>query len=108
MTITGRTHTELMQIRDTMRNVLSKAMEDRDQRRDFVDDRPHSVPAWVHYERETMTSAVNLARTNRGLDPVTLTDVARVEQQACGHVDYFQKYAFYCAELAIGINNPKP
>lgn len=108
MTITGRTHTELMHIRDTMRDVLSAAMEARDERRDLVDDGPHTVPAWVHYEREQMTSAVNTARTNRGLEPVTLADVARVEQQAVGHVDYFQKFAFYCSELAIGINNPKP
>lgn len=106
--ITGRTHDQLMQIRDTMRQTLSDAMEHRTQRPDLVADGPFTVPAWVHYEREQMTTAVNAARTNRGLEPVTLVDVARVEQLAVGHVDYFQKFALYCAELAIGIKNPCP
>lgn len=99
---------QLMAIRDTMRQTLGNAMDHRDQRPDLVSDGPRTVPAWVHYEREQMTTAVNAARTNRGLEPVTLEDVARVERMACGHVDYFQKYALYCAELAIGIKNPKP
>lgn len=112
MKLTGivpvHTHTELMAIRDAMRQTLSDAMGHRNQRPDFVPDGPHTVPAWVHYERETMATAVNAVRTNRDLEPVTLKDVARVERQAVGHVDYFQKFAFYCAELAIGIKNPKP
>lgn len=105
---TTSTHDQLMQIRDTMRQTLSDAMEHRTQRRDLVPDGPFTVPAWVHYEREQMTIAVNAARTNRGLEPVTLADVARVEQQAVGHVDYFAKFALYCAELAIGVKNPRP
>ncbi|UWS61956.1 hypothetical protein N2384_01625 [Bacillus paralicheniformis] len=106
--IDGRTHTELMTIRDTMREALSNAMDERDQRPGLVSDGPRNVPAWVHYEREAMTTAVNTARANRGLEPITLKAVARVEQQAVGHVDYFQKFAFYCAELAIGIGSTNP
>lgn len=102
------TYTELMSVRDAMRETLSDAMDERDQRRDLVSDGPRTVPAWVHYEREAMTTAVNTARANRGLEPITLKAVARVEHQAVGHVDYFQKFAFYCAELAIGIDSPNP
>jgi hypothetical protein len=107
VTISGSAHTELMAIRDTMRQTLSDAMDHRDERRDLVPDGLRTVPAWVHYERETMATAVNTVRTSRGLESVTLKDVARVEQQAAGHVDYFQKFAFYCAELAIGIDHFK-
>lgn len=103
MTISGHTHTELMAIRDTMRDLLSKAMEARDERRDFVDDGPRTVPAWVIYERQRMTFAVNIERRKRDLNVVTLEGVARVEQQAVGHAAYASKFAFYCAELALGV-----
>jgi len=101
---TGRTHTELMALRDTMLHTLQEAAKHRDQRPDPIGDEL----GWVVYEREQMATAINAARTNRGLGPVTLKDVARVEQQACGHVDYASKYALYCAEMAIGIDKPKP
>lgn len=108
MSISSRTHTELMQARDTMLSVLSEAAKHRHQRENVIGTGSYTELGWVVYEREQMTNAVNLARRNRGLPTVTVEDVRSVEHEAEGHSDYASKFAFYCAELAIGINNPKP
>lgn len=108
MTITGRTHTDLMQVRDTMADVLTTAAKHRHKREDVVGTGSYTELGWVVYEREQMTNAVNLVRLNRGLPAVTVEDVRSVEHEAEGHADYASKFAFYCAELAIGINNPQP
>jgi hypothetical protein len=65
-------------------------------------------PAWVAFERRALLDAVNLERRVRGLPQVTEAQVIRVENQAHGHVDYAHKYALYCAELAMGEDNPRP
>jgi len=52
---------------------------------------------WVIYERQVMLEAVNTARFNRGLSPLTNVDSA--ERCAVGHIDYTRKFALYCAEL---------
>lgn len=103
MTITSRTHTELMQVRETMLSVLSEAAEHRHKREYVSGAGPHAELGWVLYEREQMTHAVNLARLKRGLSPLAVDDVRKVEQAAEGHVDYAGKFALYCAELALGI-----
>lgn len=79
-----------------MRATLIRAQEERPNRQDLIDD---YEPAWVLYERETMHAAVNQARADRGLPPVPIAAVKRVEQQAFGHFDYTKKFALYCAEL---------
>jgi phosphopantetheine adenylyltransferase len=62
--------------------------------------------AWVTYEREQMLAAVNVERASRGLEPVTIQHIERVEQMACGHVDYAVKYPLYCSEIALGEDRP--
>lgn len=57
---------------------------------------------WVIHERELMHQETNRYRAGRGLPPVDLAEVARVERQAEGHSDYASKFALYCAELAVG------
>ena len=54
------------------------------------------------YRAAAVASAAHtaLAREAAGFPPVPLEAVARVEQQAVGHVDYTAKFALYCAELA--------
>ena len=85
MTITARTHTELMQIRDTMRDVLTEAAKHRHKREHVEGPGPHAELGWVIYEREQMTHAVNTARINRGLPALTVDDIRQVEQIAEGH-----------------------
>lgn len=104
---TGRTHTELMQARDIMLAVLTEAAKHRDQRETVVGEGPDAELGWVLYEREQMTGAVNFARLSRGLPTLTTDDVRRVEREAEGHADYASKFAFYCAELALGIGEPR-
>ena len=84
--------------------ILSKAMKERPQRQDFLPD-PHDThanPGWVLFERQTMHDAINAERTTRGLGPIPITEVVRVERCASGHIDYQRKFALYCAELATG------
>jgi len=56
---------------------------------------------WMIYERETMWKAVNSIRLQRGRPAVSVEEVERVENQAVGHIDYSQKFALYCAKLAL-------
>lgn len=54
---------------------------------------------------EAMVPAVNAQRILRGLDTVNLETVMRIETLALGHSDYSEKFALYCAELAMGESN---
>lgn len=92
-------------LHDKMLKVLVVAQDHRKERQDMV---PSNNPrekypeiGWVVYERQVMFDAVNTERTNRGLEPIGIEEVARVETTATGHVDYTRKFALYCAELAV-------
>jgi hypothetical protein len=78
------------ELRDHFLAKLAKAQEQRSQRAD-----------WIEFERSVMFEAVNNERQARGLPPISLTDVMRVERMATGHVDYSSKFALYCAELVF-------
>lgn len=62
---------------------------------------PSGEVAWMPYEREQMLAAVNIERAGRGLPPVGLGLVERVERMAVGHSDYGTKFALYCAEIVL-------
>jgi hypothetical protein len=84
--------------------ILAKAMKERGDRQEFIPD-PHDThqnPAWVLFERQTMHDTVNAERQARGLQPIPISAVVRVERCASGHVDYQRKFALYCAELVLG------
>lgn len=106
--MTGAEHVQFMKLRHDLVITIRGLQQDRWKRPGTVNvDTPHGVrikPAFVPHEQQGMTNAVNQARTARGLPPVTLEDVQRVEQQAVGHIDYTAKFALYCAELAWGRN----
>ncbi len=87
----------------TFVKVLRDASRQRGKRGDFVPDGPGAtVPGWVLFERDAMRAAVDAERAARGLPPVEPDRIIRVERLACGHVDYMEKYALYCAEMALG------
>ncbi|MGE7438012.1 spore germination YkwD domain-containing protein [Kitasatospora sp. NPDC001175] len=86
---------ERIKLFDEMRAILTRAQEERPHRQGFVDGELD----WVLFERATMLAAVNQARAEHGLLPVPMESIARAEQQAVGHSDYFKKFALYCAEL---------
>ena len=47
-------------------------------------------PEWIVREREFMHQQVN---------------IERVESMACGHSDYTRKFAIYCAELVLLVDD---
>lgn len=87
----------LPQLRDQFLQVLSEAQELRPQKMRHIGDELE----WVIYEREVMLRAVNAVRLQRDCSAVIVEEVRRVERCASGHVDYSQKFALYCAELAL-------
>lgn len=85
---------------DTLHATLAAAQEQREQRPDLIDGPDGPECEWAAYERTCMHTTVNELRADRGLPPVPVEDIVRVERLAVGHSDYSRKYAFYCAELA--------
>lgn len=93
---------------DRFQRVLSDEIELRDDRL-TVGDFGHGSETWFAWcERHAMHAEVNQARAEQGLVAVRIEAVQRVEQLACGHVDYFRKFTWYCAELALGVEEPRP
>jgi hypothetical protein len=93
---------ERRKLSDLFRKVLADAMEERDQRQDFVDRPNGGELAWVIFERYQMFIAVNLETQGRRLPPATMEAVMRIEQSAAGHSDYARQFAWGCAGLAMG------
>lgn len=89
--------------RDAFLARLAEAAKHRSERED-VEPGPYGLgePAWVGYEAEQMLALVNELRAEEGLPAATLDQVRRIEQSACGHSDYADKYALRCAFLALG------
>lgn len=101
------TTSELLAVQDTLRAALCAAAEERPARWDRVTlPDGNTVPAWVTDEAKQMAAIVNEHRTRRGLDPVSLEHILRVEASAAGHADYAHKYALRCAQLALGEDEP--
>lgn len=48
-----------------------------------------------------MFDATNEERRSRGPSPVTMAEIERVERLAVGRCDYSEKFALYCAEIAL-------
>jgi hypothetical protein len=98
-------------VMDQMMAVFRKAAAERDKRPEMVSDPCDDdwrTPAWVVFEREQLHAAINVERLRHGLPTVDLKMVDRVERLASGHVDYASKYTLYCAEMALGENQPQP
>jgi hypothetical protein len=88
-------------LRDRMLHTFEAAAKLRDRRPEIVDDHGRPEPAWVLYERAQMLVTINQARREQGKAPLADDTVMRAERLACGHVDYAEKYALYCAEIVL-------
>ena len=89
--------------RDAFLAKLFEAARDRDLRWEQVTGvYGASEPAWVRHEAEQMLELVNEIRADHNLPPATLDRILKIEQSACGHSDYADKYALRCAFLALG------
>lgn len=89
----ARWKTEKMELHDHLREVLSKAQEKYRKECEGLE--------WVEKERNAMFNEINRQRSARGLSPISLKELMRVESMACGHIDYSTKFALYCAELVL-------
>ena len=84
------------------RRTLAAAQVHRQTMRDMVDTDCGPELGWVAFEKDAMLKAVNIERYTRGLPSITRAQITRVENSACGHIDYSAKFAMYCADLVLG------
>jgi hypothetical protein len=103
MTSSAKSADELRQLRDRFRDLLEKISRERPQRTSLVKTASEMKPAWEVYELNQMFGAVSRERDGRRLPPVKRSGVEQAMDQASGHVDYANKVALYCAEIALGI-----
>lgn len=88
---------KLQSLQSVFLDLLTEAQKQRAQRCERVLDELE----WVVYERGVMLKAVNKVRLHRNCFGVVIEEIKRVETFAVGHCDYSQKFALYCAELAL-------
>lgn len=91
------THAEFNRVREHIAEVLAKEVAKRKERRYH----------FLEPEIDAMHSAVNTLRRARGLVPVMRHRIERLDDMATGS-DWSSKFALYCAELAVGLNEVKP
>lgn len=77
-------------------------MAQRNTRETVVVKDGNYIMAWTVFEREQMIAAVNALRERWDLPPVSSDDVALADELATGHVDWQDKFAASCANLAVG------
>jgi hypothetical protein len=92
-----------MALRDRFRQVLSIAMLQRPDRPQMQDFGHGYEPRWASYERAVMHAELNRARAALGRPELPLDAVLRVE---CGHVDYFETFVHYYADLVLALDAP--
>lgn len=103
----AKTRTKLA-IRDALLLCLTTTAKQRGKYDELIDGPAGLEYEWQVRERRAMLAAVNVNRADFGLPPVDEATVAKVERQAAGHVDYGEKCALYCAELAVGESWAEP
>jgi hypothetical protein len=89
---------------EQLRAVLRGAVGQRDQRPELVETDGGSERAWVLFERQEMLTAVNVLRVERDLPPIGIEVITRMDLYATGHVDWFEKFSWSCAELMMTEN----
>lgn len=88
---------------DQFKAKLVQAQKDRPRRGDIVVDpvTGQSEIAWMLHERQMMLDLVNEYRRQHGREPAMMAEVVQLETIASGHIDYTNKWAWYCAHLAV-------
>lgn len=92
---------EKLALRDHLLNVLIDAAKERDKRPDVLATPYGMECAWAAFERSVMVDEVNRYREARMLPPIDPHDVRRADSLSAGHVDWAEKFALYCAEIAM-------
>jgi hypothetical protein len=97
------TQPSLTALRDRFRQVLSTAMLQRPDRPHLQDFGHGYEPRWASYERTVMHIELNRARAELGRPELSGDAVRRVES---GHVDYFETFVSYYADLVLAPDAP--
>lgn len=92
---------DLLSARDLLRAVLDRATRGRHLRPGVARGRHELEPEWAAYERQVMHDEVNRIRAGQEWAPVPLEAVEAADRSAAGHVDWADKLALRCAELAL-------
>jgi hypothetical protein len=92
---------EKIALRDRLLGLLIVAGKMRDQRPGIVDTPYGFECEWTAFERSVMLDEVNRTREARGLGPVDPAEVRKADSLAAGHIDWAEKFALYCAEIAL-------
>ena len=77
-------------------SVIELALSQRGQPGNMAQDPVYRVPVYVVRMCEALATKI----TEAGKAKVGVQDVLNIERTACGHVDYFNKFAMRCADLA--------
>lgn len=110
-------HMERIEVRQRMTQRFETLVKERP-KRDHLVKTQKSYPsgttyketefAWGPFERDGMLQTINEIRAQNGIEPATMVHVDRADRQAAGHVDYARKFVLYCAEIALGEDQPPP
>jgi hypothetical protein len=103
VTLAARQNESLLEAKGRLLERFTELAAERDKpgRQEFTADRKEL--RWQRYELLGMLAAVNNERAALGKPPVDIHVIELAEQQACGHVDYADKWPFYCAEIVFGV-----
>lgn len=69
----------------------------------FTADRDYTSTNWGEYEDFLMWREVLIFNKDVAFD-----QVKRVSRMSQGDSDYMDKFGLYCAELALGVEDPQP
>jgi hypothetical protein len=97
--LTGREHQAL---RDTKGRLQGRFTELASERGKRMEHNGREL-AWQRHELLGMLAAVNNERAALGRPPVDIRVIELADQLACGHVDYADKWPWYCAEIVFGV-----
>lgn len=95
------TNRHLADVCDRLQVLLAAAAKERGQRSNVVDTPDGPAMEWELHERTVLLEEVNRIRADQGWQPVRVADVARADRAHAGHCDWFEKFTWDCARIAV-------
>lgn len=81
-----------------LKRTFTKAILERQSRNAF--DHETGELEWIIFERAQVHMMVNTLRSRNGGETVSIERIGQVERSAIGHVNYLEKLALRCTDLA--------
>lgn len=105
MIVDPHTHDTMIRYKKHLESVVNSVDRSLDH---LVPSRNGEELHWVIATQIAMHQETNRLRDIEGLPPVSLQAIEEIERMAIGHSDYGSKFAWYCAELAVGARDIRP